>query len=158
VKILNDQELCKVRSTPEEVNTFEVVNEKLLFCDRSLKEIGQAHEENDLEISLLAEYKTIQVTEGEKIFQSYDTTIGDEDISANGHGYKCVKSRNSQEVHFREGIRRVSIFASMFIKEDNLEAVANARLKSCKLVERFQRERSLLEKPNASGEFFVVLL
>jgi hypothetical protein len=100
VKIVNDQELCKIRSTPEEVNSFEEVNEKLLFSNRSLVEIGQAYCKDDLEDDLAAEYKTIQVTEGEKIIRRSDTIIGDEDVSANGHGYKCVKSRNIQEVHF----------------------------------------------------------
>jgi hypothetical protein len=140
-----DQNLKEIRLINEKVDKFTSDNGKLLLHHQSEVDEGQANKKNDLGVGLAVAQETLQETESERGIGFHNTTVGDEDNSTNGHGYTSIKKINSQRVHSRRGNHQVILFASLFVKEEELETGAYARLMSCKLMKRFQRVENCLK-------------
>jgi hypothetical protein len=147
-----DQNLKEIRSIPEKVEKFILKSEELLLENRSEVNGDQVYLRNDLGVSLIVARKTIQVTEGERRTRIHNIIIGDEDDSKSGYGYVIDKKRNNQRTHSSRGNHQALIFASLLMKEEDLEAGAYARFKSCKLMNSFRREENMFEIYSLNGD------
>jgi hypothetical protein len=99
----------------------------------------------------------LSVTEGGKRVQPNGIVGGDKDISIGGHGYICLKKRNSQEVHCSEEIHQVvSLVSVLSVREEDLEAGAYMHLGNFKLVKSVQRDLLMIDHSQKSGVDFNV--
>jgi hypothetical protein len=90
--------------------------------NRNLEKKVQFINEVELEVDFLMYNKMFLVTEGEKRIRSYRILLSeDEGVSLSGQVEFIIKTNNSPEVHFREGICRRNYFVPT-ISEGCLEA------------------------------------